>query len=144
MIRLMTALAPLLLVAGAAAAQDHSRHATPARPPIQAPAADPHAGHVMPAPARTADPHAGHDMAGVRVLSPGAQGAGGEDQRSQGDSEAVHDAAPSMGRTVTTLNMPACMCISMWQWKAQSPGASAVRSKVTLPPGATLTVCFSG
>ena len=62
MIRLMTALAPLLLVAGAAAAQDHSRHATPARPPVQAPAADPHAGHVMPAPARTADPHAGHDM----------------------------------------------------------------------------------
>ena len=48
------------------------------------------------------------------------------------------------GRTVTTLNMPACMCISMWQWKAQSPGASAVRSKVTLEPGATLTVCFSG
>ena len=36
-----------------------------------------------------------------------------------------------MGRTVTTLNIPACMCINMWQWKAQSPGASAVRSKVT-------------
>ena len=45
---------------------------------------------------------------------------------------------------VTTLNIPACMCISMWQWKAQSPGASAVRSKVTFDPGATLTVCFSG
>ncbi len=85
-----------------------------------------------------------HDMARMRVLGLGAESAGREEQRREGDGEAVHDAAPSMGRTVTTLNIPACMCISMWQWKAQSPGASAVRSKVTLPPGATLTVCLSG
>lgn len=62
MIRMMAALAPLLLSAEAAAAQDHRQHATPASPPTQAPVADPHAGHAMPAPAQTADPHAGHDM----------------------------------------------------------------------------------
>ncbi len=62
MIRMMTALAPLLLVARAAAAQDHSQHAPPARPPAQAPAADPHAGHAIPAPASMVDPHAGHTM----------------------------------------------------------------------------------
>ena len=55
-----------------------------------------------------------------------------------------HTDAPSSGRTLTTLNMPACMCISMWQWKAQSPGASAVRSKAIRAPGATLTVCLCG
>ena len=82
MTRLMTSLAPLLMVAGAAAAQDHQHHAPPAQPPSrvqgQAPAtvdphaghsmapaqptADPHAGHLMPAPAPASDPHAGHDM----------------------------------------------------------------------------------
>lgn len=62
MTRMMAALVPLLLAAEAAAAQDHSQHATPASPPAQAPSADPHAGHAMPAPTQTADPHAGHDM----------------------------------------------------------------------------------
>ena len=53
MIRLAVALAPLLLAAGAAHAQDpHAGHA--------APAPDPHAAHRTPVP--TADPHAGHDM----------------------------------------------------------------------------------
>ena len=37
---------------------------------------------------------------------------GDEHQRQQGDGGADHEAAPSMGRTVTTLNIPACMCIS--------------------------------
>ncbi len=63
MIRLLTCMAPLLLAAGAATAQDH-RHQTPrARTPATAPAAaDPHAGHDMgPAP-QPVDPHAGHDM----------------------------------------------------------------------------------
>ena len=32
----------------------------------------------------------------------------------------------------------------MWQWNAQSPSVSAVRSKVTVPPGWTLTVCLRG
>jgi len=68
----------------------------------------------------------------------------GGQQRKEGDQKPDHAGTPSSGRTVTTLNMPACMCISMWQWKAQSPGASAVRSNVTFEPGATLTVCFSG
>ncbi|MBB4632210.1 copper resistance protein B [Sphingosinicella soli] len=50
----MTRRLALLLIgaAGPAFAQDHSHH--------QMPAADPHAGHVMPPPA--ADPHAGHVM----------------------------------------------------------------------------------
>jgi copper resistance protein B len=82
MIRLMTALAPLLLVAGAAAAQDHNQHATPTPPPAQAPAADPHAGHDMGAPPggsdphaglampAQSDPHAGHDMGGPSAGGP--------------------------------------------------------------------------
>lgn len=78
MIRLVFTLTPMVLVAGAAAAQDHGHHASPARPAVQpspqTPAADPHAGHVMSpaqqpenshagdvAPVRI-DPHAGHDM----------------------------------------------------------------------------------
>ncbi|MNT18701.1 hypothetical protein D3C72_1539180 [compost metagenome] len=78
-------------------------------------------------------------------LSDGRTGGQHERQdRDGGEQGAAHRAAPSSGRTVTTLNIPACMCISRWQWKAQSPGASAVRSKVTFDPGATLTVCFSG
>ncbi|MND97979.1 hypothetical protein D3C80_903130 [compost metagenome] len=83
----------------------------------------------------------------VPAMRLGDGGTGGQHQRQNRDSGeqgAAHRAAPSSGRTVTTLNIPACMCISRWQWKAQSPGASAVRSKVTLEPGATLTVCFSG
>ncbi len=88
MIRLTIALAPLVLVAGAATAQDHSQHTTPARPPVQAPATDPHAGHLMDAPARTADPHAGHDM--------GAPAQAAESQAShaipaQSDPHAGHD-----------------------------------------------------
>ena len=86
-----------------------------------------------------------HCVTSVRILGAGgAGGRGGEDQRRERDGKTVHAAAPSMGRTVTTLNIPACICISIWQWKAQSPGASAVRSKVTFDPGATLTVCFNG
>lgn len=95
MIRLMTALAPLLLVAGAAAAQDHSHHAAPARPPAQAPAADPHAGHAMPAPAPTTDPHAGHDMG---APSQAADPHAGHVMPSQSDPHAGHDmGAQSVG-----------------------------------------------
>ena len=91
MIRLTTALAPLLLAAGAAAAQDHSQHATPARPPAQVPAADPHAGHAMPAPARTVDPHAGHDMG---APSQAADPHAGHATPAQSDPHAGH----AMGR----------------------------------------------
>ncbi|MCA3699989.1 MAG: copper resistance protein B, partial [Brevundimonas sp.] len=95
MIRLMTALAPLLLVAADAIAQDHSHHAAPARPPAQAPAADPHAGHVMPAPARTADPHPGHEMgAPSQASDPHA----GHAMPVQSDPHAGHDmGGPSVG-----------------------------------------------
>ena len=69
---------------------------------------------------------------------------GGERRRQQHREQALHAASPSIGRTVTTRIIPACMWSSMWQWKAQSPGASAVRSKLSLAPGSTLTVCFTG
>lgn len=92
----------------------------------------------------------GRGLGAVACMPPvrlGHGGTGGQYQgqnRDGGEQGAAHRAAPSSGRTVTTLNIPACMCISRWQWKAQSPGASAVRSNVTFEPGATLTVCFSG
>jgi copper resistance protein B len=88
MIRMMTALVPLLLVAGTAAAQDHSHHATPARPTTQAPAADPHAGHAMPAPAQAADPHAGHAMG---APAPAADPHAGHAMPVQSDPHAGHD-----------------------------------------------------
>ena len=92
------AVLPLMLAAGSAVAQSHGghgAHAAPARPPqarpmpapkpkpraaapqprratppapVQAPDADPHAGHAMSAaPAAAADPHAGHDMSGMQM-----------------------------------------------------------------------------
>lgn len=66
MIRLAAALAPLLLAAGAAHAQDpHAGHAAPPDPhaahrPAPTPAADPHAGHDMSRTAPAQNPHAGH------------------------------------------------------------------------------------
>ncbi len=80
---------------------------------------------------------------GVRVLG---EGGGGDQRQRRGgrDQQMLHWAFPSSGRTVTTRNIPACMCSSMWQWKAQSPGSLAVRSNETLPPGSTLTVCLRG
>ena len=51
---MLIGLAPLVLSTPALAQIDHSQHA--------APVADPHAGHVMSAPAAPADPHAGHAM----------------------------------------------------------------------------------
>jgi hypothetical protein len=36
-----------------------------------------------------------------------------EQQRRHTGQKPDHAAPPSRGRTVTTLNMPACMCISM-------------------------------
>lgn len=86
MIRLLTCLAPLMLAAGAASAQDHQHHTPPARTSATAPPAvdphaghdmrpvpqpvDPHAGHDMGAPPRTTDPHAGHDMSGPAMGPP--------------------------------------------------------------------------
>lgn len=83
---LVFAFAPLVLIAGAAQAQDpHAGHAMPAAqtPPAAAPHAghsappterrpsDPHAGHAMPAtPPAQADPHAGHDMSALRMGPP--------------------------------------------------------------------------
>lgn len=78
MIRLLMCLVPLLLVAGAATAQDHEHHPPTAQTPATVPPTadlhaghdmspapepvDPHAGHDMGAQPQTADPHAGHDM----------------------------------------------------------------------------------
>ena len=53
-------------------------------------------------------------------------------------------AAPPFGRTLTVRIIPAIMWYSRWQWNAQSPTASAVKSQVTLPPGCTITVCLRG
>jgi copper resistance protein B len=64
MIRLAAVLAPLILAAGAANAQDpHAGHVMP--PSQTPPATDPHAGHQMPAQPATADPHAGHAMSAL-------------------------------------------------------------------------------
>ena len=59
------------------AADPHAGHAmppttAPPAPPPPPPAADPHAGHVRPAPAPStaADPHAGHDMSSTGAPSP--------------------------------------------------------------------------
>jgi CopA family copper-resistance protein len=62
---------------GAAAANPHAGHVMPAAPP--AAAADPHAGHTMPAPApAAADPHAGHSMPASAPAPPAvAPGVGG-------------------------------------------------------------------
>ena len=79
-----------------------------------------------------------------RMILRSSRHGGGENQWRDECGDHLHDATPSRGRMVTTLNMPECMCISMWQWNAQSPGASAVRSKDKRPPGATFTVCFKG
>ena len=54
----------------AKAADPHAGHAMPA----PAPAPDPHAGHAMPAPATAADPHAGHVMPAA-AAAPAARGA---------------------------------------------------------------------
>lgn len=88
MIRMMAALFPLLLAAEAAAAQDHSQHATPVSPPAQAPVADPHAGHAMPSPTPTAGPHAGHDMG---AASQAADPHAGHVMPAQADPHAGHD-----------------------------------------------------
>ncbi|SFS91740.1 copper resistance protein B [Brevundimonas viscosa] len=80
MIRLAAALAPLLLAAGAAHAQDpHAGHAPPAP--------DPHAAHRTPAP--TADPHAGHDM---RRTAPAQDPRAGHAAPAAADPHAGHQA----------------------------------------------------
>lgn len=99
MIRLLTCMAPLLLAAGAATAQDHQHQTPPAQTPATAPAAtDPHAGHDMgPAP-QSADPHAGHDMGGQsETVDPHAGHAMGAPPQAA-DPHAGHDmSAPAMG-----------------------------------------------
>ena len=47
------------------------------------------------------------------TLRQDSAGRGGQEQWDEADGSADHDEAPSIGRTVTTLNMPACMCINM-------------------------------
>lgn len=61
---MLIGLLPLVLStpALAQAADPHAGHVMPAPAAPAAPAADPHAGHVMPMAPAPADPHAGHDM----------------------------------------------------------------------------------
>ena len=73
MSRLALLLAPAVLAAGPAWAQDahdpHAHHRAEPAPASPAPAADPHAGHDMgPSAAPAPDPHAGH---GAETVSPG-------------------------------------------------------------------------
>ncbi len=73
--RLVLALAPLILAAGAsgAHAQDpHAGHAMPPPPGTQPvmPAPDPHAGHQPPAQPATVGPHAGHDLPTMNMGPP--------------------------------------------------------------------------
>jgi hypothetical protein len=53
------------------------------------------------------------DRRGLMLMILGVRCSCGQQQRGEGGQKADHDAAPSRGRTVTTLNMPACMCISI-------------------------------
>ncbi len=69
---MLIGLAPLVLSTPALAQIDHSQHAAPVADPhaghvMSAPAApaDPQAGHAMPAAPAAADPHAGHDMSAM-------------------------------------------------------------------------------
>ena len=95
MIRMMTALVPLMLAAGAAAAQDHSHHKSPPQQSGQAPEADPHAGHPMSPSTPSADPHAGHDMG---APSQAADPHAGHAMPAQADPHAGHD----MGEDATS------------------------------------------
>ncbi len=64
---MLIGLLPLVLStpALAQAADPHAGHVMPAPAAPAAPAADPHAGHVMPMAPAPADPHAGHDMSAM-------------------------------------------------------------------------------
>ncbi|GAW40273.1 Copper resistance protein B precursor [Brevundimonas sp. SH203] len=92
MSRLLLALTPLVLAAGAAQAL-----------PVPQ-SADPHAGHAMPAPV---DPHAGHDM-GKMEAKPADPHAGHDMSRmaAPGDPHAGHDMT-GMGMTAPTTPPPA-------------------------------------
>ena len=122
MSRLLAALSPLILAAGAAQAQTADPHAGHAMPPAAQPqpqsrpqpAPDPHAGHVMSGTTAQADPHAGHDMSN---MAPPAQtdphaghDMGGMDMSgAQTDPHAGHDmSGMTMGQpdVPTSANTP--------------------------------------
>lgn len=50
-------------------------------------------------------------MTGVALGQGGTARSQHQGRERQGEGKGLHEAAPASGRTVTTLNMPACMCI---------------------------------
>jgi copper resistance protein B len=118
----------LLVVApGAAAAQmtappaanSHAGHIMP----TPAPVADPHAGHVMPKapPPPTTDPHAGHDMGAAKPDSSAATA----------DPHAGHNMAAPPGDTIGTEPAPAAptdhAADAIWGAAAIAPSRAALR-----------------
>jgi copper resistance protein B len=80
------------------AAQDP--HAGPIMPPARTPpAADPHAGHQMPAPPAAADPHAGHDMTAPAPAQPDPHA--GHDMSAMPPAQAD----PHAGHDMSTMSM---------------------------------------
>ena len=138
MIRFAVALAPLLLAAGAAQAQDpHAGHGAPPPSPHAA-APNPHAGHAAraptaphaqhAAPAATVDPHAGHDMSAAgQMQEPHA----GHQPTAAADPHAGHD----MGDASQAQNPHAGHQMGL----VSEPPASSRQPPQTPPPPAALT-----
>lgn len=85
---LALALASSATAAAAQAADPHAGHAMPAQP---AAPADPHAGHAMPAaPKPSADPHAGHAMPEPKASGPSQPTQGSEASAAPVDPHAGH------------------------------------------------------
>lgn len=85
---LALALASSATAAASQAADPHAGHAMPAQP---AGPADPHAGHAMPAaPKPSADPHAGHAMPEPKASSPSQPTQGSEASAAPADPHAGH------------------------------------------------------
>ena len=132
MTRLLVAIAPLVLAAGAAQAQTADPHAghsmssaTPSRPQTQP---DPHAGHDMSGTAAQPDPHAGHDMSKMAAPSQtdphAGHDMGGMDMSgAQADPHAGHDMS---GMAMGPPDVPT---------SANTPG----RQPETPPPAAALS-----
>ncbi|NBW10642.1 MAG: copper resistance protein B [Caulobacteraceae bacterium] len=132
MTRLLVALAPLVLAAGAAQAQTnpHAGHVMPPATQPQSrpqPAPDPHAGHAMSGATTQADPHAGHEMSNMPAAAP-ADPHAGHDMSSMA-TPAQTD--PHAGHDMSGMNMGAPDVPT----SANTPG----RPPEAPPPAAALT-----
>ena len=154
MTRLLVALAPLVLAAGAAGAAQaqtanpHAGHLMPSVAQPQSrpqPAPDPHAGHAMSGATAQADPHAGHDMSNMPAAAPADPHAGHDMSNmadpAQTDPHAGHDmsgmdingaqADPHAGHDMSGMSMGSPDVPT----SANNPG----RPPETPPPPAALT-----